>query len=445
MAPRVFRWGRAGLNLTASPLHVDDQELLRARNVACVQRDLEDGIRKRDGLAPLVTLTGAIHAITNIPLPGPITEPPVEGVGVYWYGLGRQGTLRDEAGVGVTDVPFPGDNFNLTYVPAANRHDGWVYYGTADIRRWNGVTDEVWITNATLTGLTNFGKSGWGPVAWTVAADGIHVLILRSEDAGTTRTFHAGVVLIAWATPGTATDNSPLFTASLNTASPTGLAVYPSQTLAIVDGAYFTGSDLQRGLGSAMGDERKRIYTAPVGGAGSWTTSLLLIAEMGGASLIFIPSRVTDHFLVGDDQLWYGQRCGDGDQHLHLHRYAAGTWTQVERMSAMGWEYFPMFVAGGRVLVARTMTTADPTLRLTESNDGGATWTTRLEAPTNPIYTFACTSHAYESAPGTLRFAVPIEDQRRVYSLTADGSLTQRFSDDNLGDSFFYRGMLVTP
>lgn len=443
---RVSAWGSKGVNLVETPLLLHDEELTHAQNAELPREEGEPTIRKRLGMAGFTSgLATPVHSLYTVPLPAPEVEPEPEGSGVYWYGIGRLGTIRDEAGVGVTDVAFPGDNINLSYVSPANSHDGWVYYSAADLRRWNGVTDEVWITGAALAALTNFGKSGWGPVAWTVDGDGIHVLVVRSEYAAPTRTYHAGVVLFPWADPENPIDNSALFTASLNTTSPSGLAVYPGQDLAIVDGAYFTGSDLQRGTGSAIGDERKRIYTVPVGGGGSWTTDLLLVAETGGMGLVFVPSQVTERFLVGDGQLWYGQQAGNGDQHLHLYRRdAAGTWTQIERMTDTGWEYFPMYVGGGRVLVSRTMTVADPKLKVIESDDGGETWETRLEETTNPIYTFGCSSHAYLSGTDTLRFAIPVADQRRVYSLQG-GVMTLRYANDDDGDGFFYRGMLITP
>jgi hypothetical protein len=108
MAPRVFTLGKAGLNLTASPIHVADDELLIAQNVSTVGLQLEDGVRKRDGLARLLAdaLAGRVLAVQNIPYPSEESEPPVGG---------------DPTGLWL----FEQSQWLWTYTTA----NGWVYTG----------------------------------------------------------------------------------------------------------------------------------------------------------------------------------------------------------------------------------------------------------------------------------------------------------------------------
>jgi hypothetical protein len=86
VAPRVFKLGKAGLNLTGSPLHLADDELLRAENVAIVGDQLEDGIRKRDGLAKLVAdaLAGPVFSLINCPIAEPVVVVPTVFAGPYF-------------------------------------------------------------------------------------------------------------------------------------------------------------------------------------------------------------------------------------------------------------------------------------------------------------------------------------------------------------------------
>jgi len=66
----LYTWGRKGVNLVKSPIHLDDDEVTEARNVV-LDRDERDGaIRKRPGLTKVnsVALAGSVGAIIPVPL-----------------------------------------------------------------------------------------------------------------------------------------------------------------------------------------------------------------------------------------------------------------------------------------------------------------------------------------------------------------------------------------
>lgn len=67
----VFTLGKFGLDLVSTPLHMDEGSLDTAQNVEMVPLELEDGIRKREGMAKVnaVAAASAVLSFHNIPLP----------------------------------------------------------------------------------------------------------------------------------------------------------------------------------------------------------------------------------------------------------------------------------------------------------------------------------------------------------------------------------------
>ncbi len=69
----VYNLGEKGVNLTKSPLHIEDGELVAAQNAEFYLDEGLGAIRKRPGLQRLNTsiLAGAVRGVIGVPLPGP--------------------------------------------------------------------------------------------------------------------------------------------------------------------------------------------------------------------------------------------------------------------------------------------------------------------------------------------------------------------------------------
>jgi hypothetical protein len=69
----VYNLGELGVNLTKSPIHIDDGELVAAQNAEFYLDEGLGALRKRIGLQRLnpVALAGAIRGMIGVPLPGP--------------------------------------------------------------------------------------------------------------------------------------------------------------------------------------------------------------------------------------------------------------------------------------------------------------------------------------------------------------------------------------
>ncbi len=69
----AFTLGDKGVNLTASPIHVEDGAWVHAQNAVVRTHAGEHAIAKRPGLTALTTsaMAGAVVAIVNIPFPSP--------------------------------------------------------------------------------------------------------------------------------------------------------------------------------------------------------------------------------------------------------------------------------------------------------------------------------------------------------------------------------------
>lgn len=69
----VYNLGEMGVNLTKSPIHIEDGELVAGQNAEFYLDEGVGALRKRSGLRPLnpSTLGGTISGIVGVPLPGP--------------------------------------------------------------------------------------------------------------------------------------------------------------------------------------------------------------------------------------------------------------------------------------------------------------------------------------------------------------------------------------
>lgn len=70
----VYNLGEAGVNLTKSPLHQSDGELIQAQNAIRSLNNVDGGLVKRESLSKLnaVALDGTVRGIASLPLPNPL-------------------------------------------------------------------------------------------------------------------------------------------------------------------------------------------------------------------------------------------------------------------------------------------------------------------------------------------------------------------------------------
>jgi hypothetical protein len=73
----VYNLGEKGINVTTSPIHLEDGELTSGQNAVFDPKGEEGGLRKRDGMTKLNSVAagsgGAIKGFVSLPLPAPDT------------------------------------------------------------------------------------------------------------------------------------------------------------------------------------------------------------------------------------------------------------------------------------------------------------------------------------------------------------------------------------
>lgn len=106
---KVATFGKKGVNVVDSPLHLSDDDLTAAQNAEIFFEDGYPAIRKRLGMTAGVSaaMDGAVFALTSIPLPdpSPATAPASGLVVLIGYGLGTSyAYLSTDGGTWDTDA-----------------------------------------------------------------------------------------------------------------------------------------------------------------------------------------------------------------------------------------------------------------------------------------------------------------------------------------------------
>lgn len=93
----VYNLGEKGVNVTVSPIHLEDGELTSGQNAVYDPKGEEGGLRQRDGMTKLnsTAAAGAIKGFISLPLPDPnnLTKTLWLGMGTYeatdrqWYAV----------------------------------------------------------------------------------------------------------------------------------------------------------------------------------------------------------------------------------------------------------------------------------------------------------------------------------------------------------------------
>lgn len=123
----VYNLGEAGVNLTKSPIHQSDGDLLQAQNAIRSQNNIDGGIAKRESFNKLnsVALQGAVQGIASLPLPNPLAA-------INFYAF-RDGTPPANSSRFSTGGTTWADNNTL--VPHADANAGtafgWIHLGRA--------------------------------------------------------------------------------------------------------------------------------------------------------------------------------------------------------------------------------------------------------------------------------------------------------------------------
>lgn len=111
----VYNLGETGVNLTKSPIHVEDGELVAAQNAEFFLDEGQGAIRKRAGLQRLNTsvLAGSVRGVIGVPLPGPGGRSVyAQRPGSPWFRVTTNGTTWADT----TEFPTSPGSGGASYV-----------------------------------------------------------------------------------------------------------------------------------------------------------------------------------------------------------------------------------------------------------------------------------------------------------------------------------------